>query len=125
MKHFTIALCCLGAITIFCITGTVASTRILDDILSELQSVPTNLDHIPAEAAEVSESILAMWEKKFFLISMLHPHHHLDEVKEEMTALQSYAKTQEYAEWAEAHANLKESLLHLRSLLEANIDNIL
>ena len=45
--------------------------------------------------------------------------------KEKMIALASYADTEEYAEWAEAHESLEESLLHLRSLLEANIDNIL
>ncbi len=125
MKLFIAALCCLALIAVFCIFGTVASTNIIDDILDELHSTPTNLDRIPPSAAEVSENILAIWEKKFFIISMFHPHQHLDEVKEKMTALQSYADTEEYAEWAEAHANLEEALLHLRGLLEANIDNIL
>ena len=125
MKLFIAALCCLALITAFCIFGTVASTNIIDGILDDLHSTPTNLDRIPPKADEVSERILTTWDEKFFIISILHPHQHLDEVKEKMTALQSYAQTEEYAEWAEAHANLEEALLHLRGLLEANIDNIL
>lgn len=125
MKHFIIALCCLALITVFCIFGTVASTGIIDDILSELHSTSTDSGNVPPDAAAVSERILSLWEEKFFIISMFHPHEHLDEVKEKMIALRSYADTAEYAEWSEAHANLEEALLHLRRLLEANADNIL
>ena len=125
MKHFIISLCCLAAIAGFCIFGTRVSTGIIDTILDELRSTPADLGTIPADAVVVSGRILSTWEEKFFLISIFHPHQHLDEVKEEMTTLQSYAKANEYAEWAEAHAKLEEALLHLRNLLKANIDNIL
>lgn len=125
MKLFVTALLTLSLIVGLCIFGTAASTNIIDDLLSELHRAPTDGDNIPENASEVSENILAMWEENFFIISMFHPHEHLDEVKEKMIALASYADTEEYAEWAEAHESLEESLLHLRSLLEANIDNIL
>lgn len=125
MKLFIAALCCLAVTATFCIFGTMASIRVIDDLLSELHHTPADSGSIPPGAIEVSEKILSLWDEKFFIISMFHPHQHLDEVKEKMTALASYADTKEYAEWAEAHANLEEALLHLRGLLAANVDNIL
>lgn len=125
MKHFIFALCCLAVVAAVCIYGTFVCTRVIDDILEELQNAPVNLGDIPENATAVSSNVLGMWAEDFFVISMFHPHQHLDEVKEKMVSLYSYAKTGEYAEWAEAHAHLREALLHLRSLLEANIDNIL
>ena len=125
MKLFITALVTLSLIVGLCIFGTAASTNIIDDLLDELHRAPTDGNRIPENASEVSENILTMWEEKFFIISMFHQHEHLDEVKEKMIALASYADAEEYAEWAEAHKSLEESLLHLRSLLEANIDNIL
>lgn len=125
MKLFVTALLTLALIAGLCIWGTAASTSIIDDLLSELHRVPADDGNVPKNASEVSENILAMWEEKMFVISMFLPHEHLDEVKEKMIALQSYADAEEYAEWAEAHNNLEEALLHLRDLLAANIDNIM
>lgn len=125
MKLFIAALLTLALIAGVCIWGTTTSTHIIDDLLHELQNAPADRGVIPDSASEVSEKILAIWEEKFFVISMFHPHEHLDEVKEAMIALRSYADLEEYTEWAKAHADLVEALLHLRGLLEANIDNIL
>lgn len=125
MKLFIAALCCLTVIATFCTIGSAASIDIIDDILGELHHAPANAGAIPPQAKEVSESLLQMWEEKFFVISMFHPHQHLDEVKEKMVILGSYSDTDEYAEWKQAHASLEEALLHLKGLLEANIDNIL
>lgn len=125
MKLFVTALLTLALIVGLCIWGTAASASIIDDLLSELHRVPADSGNVPQNASEVSENILAIWEEKMFIISMFHPHEHLDEVKEKMIALQSYADAEEYAEWAEAHNNLEEALLHLRDLLAANVDNIL
>ena len=125
MKHFVIALCILALVTTLCIVGTVTGTRIIDELLEDLQGMQTNLGRVPKNAEAVGEAIRIRWEKDFFWISMLHPHQHLDEVKQGITSLQSYAHAGEYAEWAEAHAKLTEALLHLRGLLKANIDNIL
>lgn len=125
MKLFIAAICCLVVIAIFCTIGTTASTNIIDDLLGKLHHAPSNTGRIPPQAKEVSESLLQIWEKKFFIISLFHPHQHLDEVKEKMVNLASYSDTDEYAEWKQAHASLEEALLHLKSLLEANIDNIM
>ena len=125
MKHFIAALCCLVVIAVFCGIGTYISTHIIDDILTVLHEAPTNLGEVPPQASRVSRRINRMWEEKFFIISMFHPHQHLDEVKEKMVVLGSYSDTDEYAEWKHAHAGLEEALLHLKNLLKANIDNIL
>lgn len=125
MKHFIAALACLTVITIFCAVGTKASTNTIDEILTLLHQAPTDAGTVPPQAKETADNVLALWEEKFFLISIFHPHQHLDEVKEKMVNLQSYSDTDEYAEWKQAHASLEEALLHLQSLLEANIDNIL
>ena len=125
MKLFVISLCVLGAIAAFCIFGTIKSIDIIDDILEELHEVPTDSGKIPSGAKEVSREILEKWEEDFFIISIFHPHVHLDEVKEKMVSLDSYSDTDEYGNWKEAHASLEESLLHLRKLLKANADNIM
>lgn len=125
MKHFIAALVCLTAVTLLCAFGTKASTDVIDDLLNTLDRMPPNAGAVSPEAAEISNRLLQMWEDDFFIISMVHPHEHLDEVKEKMVNLQSYSDTDEYAEWKQAHASLKEALQHLKDLLEANIDNIL
>ena len=79
----------------------------------------------PPNAAEVSGALLERWEARYFWISMFLPHHHLDDVKERMVSLDSYAQTDEYAEWLEAHHQLHQSLTHIRGLLKADADNIL
>lgn len=125
MKHFIIALVCLAVISLLCALGTVASTDVIDDLLEALDQMPAEGGSVPPKAKTISKSILQMWEDGFFIISMVHPHQHLDEVKEKMVVLESYSDTGEYAEWKQAHASLKEALQHLKDLLEANLDNIL
>ena len=125
MKLFVVALCVLGAIAAFCIFGTIKSIDVIDDILEELHEVPSDSGVVPKGAKKVSREILDMWEEDFFIISIFHPHVHLDEVKEKMISLDSYSDTDEYGNWKEAHASLEESLLHLRELLKANADNIM
>lgn len=125
MKLFVSALLVLALIAGFCIWGTLASTAIVDEILGELHRAPTDTDAVPANAHEISEKILSLWEEKFFTISMFLPHEHLDEIKQKMVSLNSYASGDEVAEWREAHAILEEALYHLKNLIQANIDNIL
>ena len=125
MKLFVAALCVLGAVATFCIFGTIKSIAVIDDILEELHEVPSDSGRVPVGAKKVSREIIEMWEEDFFIISIFHPHIHLDEVKEKMVSLDSYSDTDEYAEWKQAHASLEESLLHLRELLKANADNIM
>lgn len=125
MKHFLAALACLAIIVGCTVIGAAKSTHSIDDILSLLHEAPTNLGEIPPQAEDVAHRVGKFWAEKFFLISIFHPHAHLDEVKEKIVELQSYADTGEYAEWKQAHASLEEELLHLKGLLEANIDNIL
>lgn len=125
MKHFVIALLVLALIAGFCVWGTAASTAIVDEILGELHCAPTDTDTVPENAREVSQNVLSLWEEKFFTISMFLPHEHLDEIKQKMVSLNSYASSSEAAEWREAHAILEEALYHLRNLIQANIDNIL
>ena len=125
MKLFIAALCTLVAITVFCTVGSIKSISIIDSIISELNSIPSDSGEIPENAKETSEKLLKMWDDEFFIISIFHPHQHLDEVKEKMTDLDSYSDTNEYAEWRQAHAGLEESLSHLKDLLKANVDNIM
>ena len=125
MKHFIAALLCLTIVAVFCAVGSKASTDVIDEILGVLHHVSTDAGKIPTEARTAADDTLALWEEKFFLISIFHPHQHLDEVKEKMVILDSYSDTEEYAEWKQAHASLEEALLHLKGLLEANIDNIM
>lgn len=125
MKLFIIAICVLVAVTVFCIIGGIKSTDVIDELLEKLHQLPTDAGCVPQNAKEVAEDILSDWEEDFFIISIFHPHHHLDEVKEKMTNLLSYSGTDEYAEWRQAHASLEESLLHLKGLLEANADNVM
>ena len=125
MKLFIASLCCLAVLIGGTLFGSAVATRKIDRMLTELHHAPSTLGEVPPEAKAVSDAVLALWEEDFFLISLLHPHAHLDEVKEKMVVFHSYSGTEEYAEWKQAHASLEESLLHLKGLLEANIDNIM
>lgn len=125
MKLFAVAVCTLLAIAVLCTIGTVKSINIIDGLISTLDSVKTDGGEVPPSAKTVSEDLIKKWEEDFFIISILHPHQHLDEVKEKMVDLQSYSDTDEYAEWKQAHASLEESLMHLKELLKANMDNIM
>ena len=125
MKLFVCATVVLALIAAFCIFGGMACSAIIDDLLALLDTASAESDAIPPNAAEVSGALLERWEARYFWISMFLPHHHLDDVKERMVSLDSYAQTDEYAEWLEAHHQLHQSLTHIRGLLKADADNIL
>ena len=124
MKLFIAALCTVVLIAGVCTVGSIKSIDIIDGLLANLQALPQD-GEVPQNAKEVSEVLLAAWEEDFFIISIFHPHEHLDEIKEKLTNLDSYSDTDEYAEWRQACASLEESLMHLKSLLGANMDNII
>lgn len=125
MKLFVCATVVLALIAGLCIFGGMACTAVIDDLISMLDAAPTENDAIPQNASAVSGALLNRWEERYFLISMFLPHHHLDDVKEHMISLDSYAHTDEYAEWLEARLRLRQSLTHIRGLLKADADNIL
>ena len=124
MKLFVAALVILALITGMCIWGTIASVKTIDSLLSTLRTDIGGTE-IPKDAIANSKELLAAWERDFFLISMFLPHHHLDEIKEELTSFASYAESNEFAEWREAGKLAEESLLHIRGLMETSLDNIL
>ncbi len=126
MKLFVCALAVLALIAAFCVFGTAACTAIIDEMTNLLDTAaPQGGAAVPANAGAVSGALLERWNEHFFCISMLLPHHHLDDVKNAMVALDSYAQTDEYPDWRAAHERLHEALTHLRGLLRANADNIL
>lgn len=126
MKLFICALVVLALIASFCVFGAVACTAIIDEMVDLLDTAAPQRDAaVPAHADLVSGALLKKWNEHFFCISMFLPHHHLDDVKMAMVALDSYAQTDEYPDWLAAHEKLHESLTHLRGLLRANADNIL
>lgn len=126
MKLFICALVVLALIASFCIFGAIACTAIIDEMVDLLNTAAPQGDAaVPAHADRVSDTLLQKWNEHFFCISMFLPHHHLDDVKNAMVALDSYAQTDEYPDWRAAHERLHEALTHLRGLLRANADNIL
>ena len=125
MKLFIAALVTFSLIVMLCVFGTVVGIRIIDEMLEMLYSASAKSGAVPENAVEISEKLLNKWEKDFFPISMMLPHHHLDEIKEELVSLMAYSETEEYAEWLESGALLEESLLHVRGLLGVSMDNIL
>lgn len=126
MKLFICALVVLALIASFCIFGAIACTAIIDEMVDLLNTAAPQGDAaVPAHADRVSGALLQKWNEHFFCISMFLPHHHLDDVKNAMVALDSYAQTDEYPDWRAAHERLHEALTHLRGLLRANADNIL
>ncbi|MBQ4150505.1 MAG: DUF4363 family protein [Clostridia bacterium] len=125
MKFFIWAIVTIAIIAVLCGWGTMASTEKIDSMLSTLEEANSYSGSIPENAKEVVEKLSKKWEDDVFLISMLLPHHHLDEVKEKLVALKAYANTDEFAEWRDATLVFKEELLHIRDLLGISADNIL
>lgn len=125
MKFFIYALVIITLIGVLCAWGTIASTEKIDSLLSTLDKAAPYGESVPANAAEVVETLSKKWKESSFLISMLLPHHHLDDVKEKLVTLQAYASTDEFAEWQDATLVLKEELLHIRGLLGVSADNVL
>ena len=126
MKLFVCALTALALITFFCLFGAFTCTKVIDEMVGILdEAAPQGDAAVPPHAARVSAALLEKWEQNFFCISMFLPHHHLDDVKTAMVTLNSYAQTDEYPDWLNAHERLHEALTHLRGLLRANADNIL
>lgn len=125
MKMFIISLFILTAICCASTISAVESIKRIDSMTEILDSVSYYDKNIPENAAEAAERFNEEWEKNMFLISMLLPHHHLDEVKEKLTSLKAYATTEEFAEWQEANLILKEELEHIRGLIAVTADNIL
>lgn len=126
MKLFICALVVLALIASFCVFGAVACTAAIDEMIDLLDTAaPQDGEAVPSDADTVSGALLQKWDAHFFCISMFLPHHRLDDVKNAMVALYSYAQTDTYPDWRAAHAKLHEALTHLRGLLRANADNIL
>ncbi|MBQ6893755.1 MAG: DUF4363 family protein [Clostridia bacterium] len=125
MKFFIVALIILASVGVFCAWGSVESVDRIDSMMATLNEAKSDEQKVPSNAAEVSELFGKEWEENMFLISMLLPHHHLDEVKEKWVALNAYANTDEFAEWQEAKLVLEEELLHIRELIKISTDNIM
>lgn len=125
MKLFVCALLVLALIASFCLWGAAVCTAAIDERIALLETAMPTAMQIPQNAEAVARALLTDWEQNSFLISMLLPHHYLDDVKSAMLSLCSYATAGEYAEWLDARTRLCETLRHLRGLLQANADNIL
>lgn len=125
MKLFVCAMLTITLIVSFSVCGAVVCTAAIDRWIELLNTALPTAAQIPPNAEAVGNALLTDWERHSFFISMLLPHHYLDDVKTAMLSLCSYAKASEYAEWLQAHARLNEALKHLRGLLQANADNIL
>lgn len=125
MKLFIMSIVTLAMIACLCTYGTVAGTKVIDDMINTLESSETGSDKVPPNAEQTSDSLLAKWEERSFMLSMFLPHHHLDNVKEKLVKLYAYANTDEFAEWKDATLVLKEELLHIRGLIGISADNIL
>ncbi len=125
MKFFISAIVMLVITGTLSAWGTVESVKRIDCILQTLENSKASSENVPSNAIEISEKFDKQWEESEFLISMLLPHHHLDEVKEKLVSLKAYAKTDEFAEWQEAMLVLEEEMLHLRGLITVSTDNIL
>lgn len=125
MKLLTAALICLALLIGFCAVGTIASLNSIGEILDLLESVDDDGAHISPAAEDAANKIKNTWEKNEFVISLVHPHGHLDEVEEKITDLCSYATSDDYAAWHNACESLKAALGHLHDLLTANIDNVM
>ena len=125
MKFFIYALAIIALIGILCTWGTIASVDKIDSLIRTLDEAKPQGESVPPNANEVVDRLSKKWEKDSFLISMLLPHHHLDEVKEKLVTLKAYATTDEFAEWRDASLVLKEELQHIRGLLGVSADNVL
>ena len=125
MKLFVCALLIIALIVGGCAWGSAYVTGQLDEMLSLLQAdIPTD-EHIPENAAAVSKALTAAWEKNHFLISMFLPHHHLDDIRENLAALSVLSEHGEFPDWTAAKRQTEEVLVHLRGLMQVSADNIL
>ena len=125
MKLFIVSLVVLGLTCTACIFGTVSGTKTIDELIFIIDSAKSENESVPQNAAEACAKLEAKWEECSFMLSMLLPHHHLDNVKEKLVKLEAYATTEEFAEWNDASKVLKEELIHIRGLVGISIDNIL
>ncbi|MBQ4556773.1 MAG: DUF4363 family protein [Clostridia bacterium] len=125
MKFFVCALVIIIIIGILCAWGTIAGTRKIDSLLNIMSEATPHGEAVPKNAVEVVEKLSKKWEEDVFFISMLLPHHHLDEVKEKLVTLTAYASTDEFAEWHDATLVLEEEFRHIRGLLGMSADNVL
>ena len=125
MKFFIASLAILLSALLLCAWGSHESIHRIDTMLQVLETLEGIEQKVPASAVEAADEFSKQWEDNMFLISMLLPHHHLDEVTEKLVSLQSYAKTEEFAEWHEALAVLREEMTHIRGLIKVTADNVL
>ena len=125
MKFCIAAIVILALIGTLCAWGTNESVKRIDKMLDTLGEAESVGESIPTNSVEVAKEFGMQWEENMFLISMFLPHHHLDEVKEKLVALEAYADTEEFAEWREAKFVLEEEMQHIRGLICVSADNVL
>lgn len=124
MKLFIVSLATLALIFGLCIWGTVYGTKTIDSFISTLSEAKSD-SKVPENAGNVYKKLSDAWEKSSFALSLLLPHHHLDEVKEKLVQLGAYSATDEFAEWRDAVFALNEEFEHIRGLVGISMDNIL
>lgn len=125
MKFFVVSIVILLSVFILCAWGSHESVRRIDGMLEILNTAQAIDERVPENAAKAADAFSEEWDDSMFLVSMLLPHHHLDEVNEKLVSLHSYANTEEFAEWHEALQVLKEELTHIRGLIKVTADNVL
>ena len=125
MKFFIITLVLLFSVGVFCATWTHDGIRRVDEMIETLSAAQEKDGTVPQNAMGTVEKLEKQWAKNEFYISMLLPHHHLDEVKEKLISLKAYASTEEFADWTEAKLVLLEELEHIRALIRISSDNVL
>ncbi|MBE6679322.1 MAG: DUF4363 family protein [Ruminococcaceae bacterium] len=124
MKLFIASLITLALICGLCVWGTIYGAESIDGLILALEEAKSASD-MPKNAADIYENLSAKWEESSFSLSLLLPHHHLDEVKEKLVRLGAYSDTDEFAEWHDAVLGLGEEFEHIRGLVGISIDNIL
>ena len=125
MRFFIVSLSILLSSLILCAWGSHESIHRIDAMLDTLNMASDSEGKVPDNAVKAAEEFSKEWDKNMFLISMLLPHHHLDEVKEKLVSLHSYACVGEFYEWKEALMILNEELTHIRGLIKVTADNVL
>ena len=124
MKLFIVSIVTLAIICGLCIWGTIYGTKTIDGLISTLETAKSSTE-VPPEASEIYNKLSINWERNSFPLSLLLPHHHLDEVKEKLVRLGAYSATDEFAEWHDAVWGLNEEFEHIRGLIGISIDNIM
>ncbi len=124
MKLFIVSIVTLAIICGLCVWGTIYGTKTVDTLISTLETAKSGAE-VPQNASEIYKKLSSDWEKSSFSLSLLLPHHHLDEVKEKLVRLGAYSATDEFAEWHDAVLGLNEEFEHIRGLVGISIDNIL